>query len=61
MMVAAWQRRQDWLAERQAVHTINLLGQALGGKKGKRGSSGGPPKKVSASQMMREAGKEIAT
>lgn len=60
MMVAAYQRRTEWLAERQAVHTINLLGQALGGKKGRRGkSNGGPPKRVSASQMFSEAGKQI--
>ncbi len=61
MMVASYQRRQEWLAERQAVHVINLLGQAMGGKKGRRGnkSSGGPPRRVSASQMFGEAGKQI--
>lgn len=59
MMVASWQRRQEWLAERQAVHTINLLGQALGGKKRHGTRSGGPPQKVSASQMFAAAGKQV--
>lgn len=60
MMVGAYMRRQEWLAERQAVHTVNLLGQALGGKKGRRsGVSSGPPKQVSASQMFAQAGKQI--
>ena len=60
MMVGSYMRRQEWLAERQAVHTINLLGRALGGKKGRRGESNGAgAKRVNASQMFSQAGKQI--
>ncbi len=57
MMTAAYMRRQEWIAERIAVNTIHLLGQALNGKKGsgKKGSA----TEMSASKLLAVAGEEI--
>lgn len=63
MMTAAYMRRQEWIAERIAVNTVHLLGQALGGKGGKtaggKGKHTGPRQEVSATKMLGMAGEEI--
>lgn len=59
MMTAAYMRRQEWIAERTAVNTMNLLGQLLTGKKGKKGGKRGGDGKVSASGLLAMAGEEI--
>jgi hypothetical protein len=61
MLRAAYLRRQEWLAERQVVHTIHLLGLALGGSKSGSGrrQTRGTAQRVPPGHMFKQLGQEI--
>jgi len=57
MMLSAYIRRQEWIAQRQALHTIKLLGEALGGKKGRR--KGRQAERVPTAAMFGQLGQQV--
>lgn len=65
MMLAAYVRRQEHLARQQALHTVNLLAEAFGARRGRRRTKGKgksrrePVQRVPASMMFAQVGREI--
>ena len=57
MMLSAYIRRQEWIAQRQAFHTVKMLSEALGGKKGRR--KGRQAERVPTAAMFGQLGQQV--